>query len=563
MTILPIILATLSFIPHGHCYLWQSQLVGLHVLSDALIFIAYFSIPIILLDFVRRRKNLPYINIFLLFAAFIIACGLTHLMAIVTLWYPLYWISGTLKAITAFISVVTVAAMIPLVPEALALKTPKELEQINQALERAHQQLSFHIENTPLAVIEWNSNFQVQRWSLQAEMIFGWKVEEVIGLHPNQWNFIASEDVKRVAHVMASLLNRTQPRNSSRNCNYRKDGSIVYCDWYNSALFDESGKLISTLSLIQDVTDEIETQEALQISEAKFRQLAQQKELINRIASQIRNSLDLDIILQTAVEQVQNLLNLDRCYLISYGSKSLLSYQPQWKGDSDLVFPEDITLSKSWEVIYEAKNFSLPSWKGRYSVEQVRSLTMQFLQLEEHQTNGTPQVSASEIYKLLTQFSSLSFLPIPIPIQLDQIGILICVRHQNSYRWNENEIELLKAVTEQLAIAINQAQLYAQTQATAMQAKAKTQQLEITLQKLQQTQAQLIQNEKMSSLGQMLAGIAHEINNPVTFVSSNITPAIEYTNDLLYLISLYEEYCPMKPQIIQKKIKDIELEFIE
>jgi hypothetical protein len=89
------------FIPHGHCYLWKTDLVWLHLLSDSLIALAYYSIPITLFYFVQKRKDLPFNWIFLLFAAFIVACGTTHLMEVWTLWHPTYWLSGLIKAGTA------------------------------------------------------------------------------------------------------------------------------------------------------------------------------------------------------------------------------------------------------------------------------------------------------------------------------------------------------------------------------------------------------------------------------------------------------------------------------
>ncbi|YAF95798.1 MAG: ATP-binding protein [Nodularia sp. CChRGM 3473] len=124
-----------SFIPHGHCYLWQTKLVWLHLLSDALIAIAYYSIPATLFYFVRKRQDLPFYWIFLLFSAFIVACGTTHLMAIWTLWHPTYWLSGLVKATTATISLITAVALLPLVPQALALPSPAQLEQANQELQ--------------------------------------------------------------------------------------------------------------------------------------------------------------------------------------------------------------------------------------------------------------------------------------------------------------------------------------------------------------------------------------------------------------------------------------------
>ncbi|WP_375473801.1 ATP-binding protein [uncultured Nostoc sp.] len=124
-----------SFIPHGHCYLWQTNLVWLHILSDAFIALAYYSIPATLFYFVRKRQDLPFDWIFLLFSGFIIACGTTHLMEIWTLWHPTYWMSGFLKAVTATISVITAVELISLVPQALALPSPTQLEQANQELQ--------------------------------------------------------------------------------------------------------------------------------------------------------------------------------------------------------------------------------------------------------------------------------------------------------------------------------------------------------------------------------------------------------------------------------------------
>lgn len=123
------------FIPHGHCYLWKPSLVWLHLLSDGLIALAYYSIPLTLFYFVRRRPDLPFHWIFLLFAAFIVACGTTHVAEIWTLWHPTYWLSGAIKAITAAVSVFTAIQLVPLVPQALALPSPAQLEQANRELQ--------------------------------------------------------------------------------------------------------------------------------------------------------------------------------------------------------------------------------------------------------------------------------------------------------------------------------------------------------------------------------------------------------------------------------------------
>ncbi len=124
-----------QFMPHGHCYLWQTNLVMLHVFSDVLIAIAYFSIPIMLIYFIQKREDVPFRGVFILFSVFIVTCGTTHLMSVWTLWHPAYWLSGLIKALTALVSAFTALTLLPTIPMALALPRPEALRQINQRLE--------------------------------------------------------------------------------------------------------------------------------------------------------------------------------------------------------------------------------------------------------------------------------------------------------------------------------------------------------------------------------------------------------------------------------------------
>ena len=125
----------IQFIPHGHCYLWKTNLVGLHLIADLIIALSYYSIPLTLFYFVRKRKDLPYALIFILFGAFIISCGTVHVVNIWTLWHPNYWFAGLVKAVTALVSFYTAIAMIEVVPQALSLPSHDELKQVNDSLE--------------------------------------------------------------------------------------------------------------------------------------------------------------------------------------------------------------------------------------------------------------------------------------------------------------------------------------------------------------------------------------------------------------------------------------------
>jgi signal transduction histidine kinase/ActR/RegA family two-component response regulator len=130
------LLAEGNFMPHGMCYLWQPGVLGLHVVSDALITLAYFSIPFTLVYFVRKRKDLQFHWMFLCFAVFIVACGTTHVMEIWVIWHPTYWLSGGIKALTAVASVPTAVLLVRLIPQALLLPSPSTLRVANAELER-------------------------------------------------------------------------------------------------------------------------------------------------------------------------------------------------------------------------------------------------------------------------------------------------------------------------------------------------------------------------------------------------------------------------------------------
>jgi signal transduction histidine kinase len=129
------------YMPHGSCYAWEQPLIWLHATSDLLIFLAYFTIPLTLVYFVRKRVDLPFNWMFLLFGLFIVSCGLTHLMEVITLTRPVYWLSGWIKAITALSSVPTAILLLPLVPKALSLPSPAELARANEALRESREAL--------------------------------------------------------------------------------------------------------------------------------------------------------------------------------------------------------------------------------------------------------------------------------------------------------------------------------------------------------------------------------------------------------------------------------------
>lgn len=151
--------------------------------------------------------------------------------------------------------------------------------QAEVAAHSAYRQLAFHVESSPLAVIEWDSDFRVSRWSASAERLFGWKAEDVIGKHVNEWQFVFADDVDAVALVTNRQREGVEVQGVQRNRNYTRDGSVLFCEWYNSVLHDDGGKLVSVLSLVLDVTAREKAEEeraALLIRERDARRHAEE-----------------------------------------------------------------------------------------------------------------------------------------------------------------------------------------------------------------------------------------------------------------------------------------------
>ena len=136
MTSLEQYFSSAGFIPHGFCLLWRPDVLVLHVVSDAVIALSYFSIPLAILAFVRRRADLlaEHRRVAALFGVFILGCGLTHVLGVVVLWAPLYVVEGWVKAFTALVSIATALALWPMLPRLLAIPSPSQLANANGLL---------------------------------------------------------------------------------------------------------------------------------------------------------------------------------------------------------------------------------------------------------------------------------------------------------------------------------------------------------------------------------------------------------------------------------------------
>ena len=305
---------------------------------------------------------------------------------------------------------------------------------------------------------------------------------------------------------------------------------------------DEEVELLVVVSnQLAIAINQAELYDKSRLAAAEASSAAMQQKLLNQLGSQIRASLDLDTILATTVRQIRDLLQLDRCLFIWYVS--------------DAEIP-------AWDVVHEAKNDDLFSLLGYYPADVTGTLAQKIAKSEIYQIDDVANLSDPIEREFFLQVGYKSVLDLPVKSAGGLIGVVGCVACREVRRWTQDEVELLSAICDQLSIAICQSELYTQSVDSARIAQQQTAQLEATLCELQQAQTQLVQAEKMSSLGQMVAGIAHEINNPVSFIFGNLTYTEEYTTNLMKLLQMYRDEYPEPPQAIQEEIETLELDFL-
>lgn len=281
------------------------------------------------------------------------------------------------------------------------------------------------------------------------------------------------------------------------------------------------------LVIVRDITER-------KRAEAKIHSLLHQTQLLNRISSEIRESLDLDIILQNLVNAIAADLSTDVCLF---------------------AWHRNVDHSNVLEVVTERNVSHLPSWLGVYPFDTFPTLFEHILDNHPYQIDAFSQPDDSALQQFLEQMGISAYFCLPIHTISGQIGCLQMGRIASDACWHHEEIELLKGIGNQVAIAIYQAQLYEESQ-------IKTEQLERSYQDLQEAQLQLVQSEKMSSLGQLVAGIAHEINNPVSFIYGNVAIALAYAKTMAQMITLYQTHYPSPPEAIADFIAEADIHYI-
>ncbi len=307
----------------------------------------------------------------------------------------------------------------------------------------------------------------------------------------------------------------------------------------------------------------VASQLAIAINQAKLysktRCQVERESLLRLIGNQIRSTLDLGTILQTAVREVRQLLQCDRVIIYQF--------EDNWQGKvvvEDMIVPWPSILGDMGADKCFRGDYADLYQQGR--VKAINDIFNAGLEPCHVDFLDSLQVKANLIVPIVTSRSEENSLPtagssnLKFPGKL--WGLLIAHECGDTRSWEQQETELLSQLADQMAIAIQQAELYSQVREAGVKSQAQTQQLQAALQELRSTQQQLIQTEKMSGLGQMVAGIAHEINNANNFIHANLFHAQEYFKVLNEALELTGNACPEAAEALVRINEELELDYI-
>lgn len=259
-----------SYMPHGQCYLWQTNLLLLHVISDALIVLSYYSIPFALLYVLKKRTDIQFSWIYTMFGIFIFMCGTTHAMSIWTVWIPDYWLAGGIKFLTALSSLATAILIWPLIPKILAIPSQAQLLALNTQLEEEienHKEteyqlrkLSLAVQNSSSIVLITDAEAIIEYCNPAFYQVTGFSEPEVLG---HKANLLKSDLTDKAVYKELWAKIQAGLNWNGEFLNRKKNGELFWCLESIAPMLDENGTITNYVSIIHDISDRKQSEELM------------------------------------------------------------------------------------------------------------------------------------------------------------------------------------------------------------------------------------------------------------------------------------------------------------